>query len=99
MASVEGRIGTVQKSDTAIKIAHRRLRKEAKGRGKTLKPQTLEFARYVIVFTTFPQADFTPEAVLDWVRLRWQVELVFKRFKSIAYLGHLPKHDDASANA
>ena len=98
-ASVVGRICAIRKSDAAIEMAHRRLHKEARRRGQTLKPQTLELARYVIVFTTFPRADFTPEAVLDWVRLRWQVERVFKRFKSIAQLGNLPKHDDASARA
>jgi len=27
-------------------------------------------------------------------RSRLQIELVFKRFKSIAQLGHLPKHSD-----
>ena len=32
--------------------------------------------------------------MLEWYRLRWQVELVFKRFKSLAQLGHLPKYDD-----
>jgi hypothetical protein len=37
--------------------------------------------------------------VLQWYRIRWQVELVFKRFKSLAQLGHLPKYDDESAKA
>lgn len=37
--------------------------------------------------------------VLDWHRTRWQVDLVFQRFKSLAQLGHLPKHDDESAKA
>ncbi|MHC4192232.1 MAG: transposase, partial [Planctomycetota bacterium] len=37
--------------------------------------------------------------VLEWYRIRWQVELVFKRFKSIAQLGHLPKHSDDSSKA
>ena len=37
--------------------------------------------------------------VLNWYRTRWQVELVFKRFKSLAELGHLPKHDEQSARA
>jgi IS4 transposase len=36
---------------------------------------------------------------MRWYRLRWQIELVFKRFKQIAKLGHLPKHDDESAQA
>jgi len=31
--------------------------------------------------------------------MRWQIELVFKRLKSVAQLGHLPKHDDRSSRA
>ena len=37
--------------------------------------------------------------LLDVYRTRWQVELVFKRFKSLAQLGHLPKYDAESAKA
>ena len=62
-------------------------------------PQTLEFAKYVILFTTFPTPAFHAASVLEWYRRRWQVELVFKRFKSLAQLGHLPKRDDESARA
>ncbi len=32
-------------------------------------------------------------------RMRWQIELVFKRLKSLAQLGHVPKHDDRSSRA
>ena len=53
----------------------------------------------MIVFTTSPAADFAGADVLEWYRLRWQVELVFKRFKSLAELGHPPGHDDQSAKA
>ena len=98
-APVAGRVCAVRKSDTAIALAHAKLRRKASKSGKRLKPETLEYARYVILFTTFPESGFPPEAVLDWYRIRWQVELVFKRFKSIAKLGHLPKHDDESAKA
>ena len=51
------------------------------------------------MFTTFPGSVFTASEVLEWYRIRWQVELVFKRFKSLAQLGHLPKYDDESAKA
>ena len=70
------------------------MRRQASKRRKRLQPQTLEFAKYVILFTTFPA-----EAVLEWYRTRWQVELVFKRLQSLAQLGHLPKHTDESAKA
>ena len=44
--------------------------------------RALEFVRFVIVFTTFPEADFSAAEVLEWCWARWQVELVFKRFKT-----------------
>ena len=40
-----------------------------------------------IVFTTFPEPPFSAADVLEWYRLRWQVELVFKRFKSLPLAG------------
>src|SRR5712664_2491388 len=52
-----------------------------------------------MVFTTFAQDTFSADDVLHWYRLRWQVELMFKRLKSLAQLGHLPKADDESARA
>ena len=52
-----------------------------------------------MVLTTFPEQDFPAELILEWYRFRWQIELVFKRFKQIAQLGHLPKYDEESAKA
>jgi len=98
-AAVAGRLCALRKTQAAIRIAHKRLRKRASKKGSRLQPQALEFAKYVIVFTTFPIAEFTVAEILEWYRTRWQVELVFKRFKSLAQLGHLPKHDDESAKA
>ncbi len=97
--AVAGRVCALRKTREAIRIAHKSLRKKASKKGTQLQPQTLEFAKYVIVFTTFPEAQFSVADVLEWYRTRWQVELVFKRFKSLAQLGHLPKHDDESAKA
>ena len=97
--TVPGRVCAAMKSAEAIRIAQDKLRKEAARKGKQVQPCTLRFARYVIVFTTFPEPAFTASQVLQWYRTRWQVELVFKRFKSLAQLGHLPKHDDESAKA
>lgn len=97
--AVAGRVCAIRKTEEAIRIAQDGIRRDAKRKGRQVQPQTLEFARYVIVFTTFPAAEFSGSEVLEWYRLRWQVELVFKRFKSLAELGHLPKHNDESAKA
>ena len=97
--AVAGRVCAVRKTREAARLAVAKLRRRASGNGQRLRPETLEYARYVIVFTTFPESEFDAAAVLRWYRLRWQVELVFKRFKSLAGLGHLPKRDSDSARA
>lgn len=89
----------VRKTDEAIKIAHEKIRRTAQRKRSNTKSETLEYAKYVIVFTTYPAEQFTDLEVLKWYRTRWQVELVFKRFKSIAQLGHLPKHGGDSSIA
>ena len=94
-----GRACALRKTQEAIRIAHKSLRRQAKRRRKQLRPETLEYAKYVIVFTTYPATEFSATDILEWYRTRWQVELVFKRFKSLAELGHLPKHDEHSARA
>ena len=59
----------------------------------------LIYAEYVMVVTTFPEDKYSPIMILEWYRFRWQIELVFKRFKQIVQLGHLPKHGEESAQA
>lgn len=98
-AVVEGRICAIRKTEEAIKLAHERIRLIARRKNKKTKPETFEYAKYVIVFTNFSEERFSDVDVLNWYRGRWQVELVFKRFKSIAQLGHLPKHSDDSSKA
>jgi hypothetical protein len=96
---IAGRICAIRKSEHAIKEAIKKIKRNASKKQTVTKPQTLEFAKYVIVFTTLPEQDFKACSVLEWYRLRWQIELIFKRLKSLAGLGHLPKYDDASSRA
>ena len=98
-STVKGRLCVVHKSNEAIKLAHKKIKTNASKKGSKLKAETLEYAKYIIVFTTFSPDRFTDIEILNWYRCRWQVELVFKRFKSIAQLGHLPKRSDDSAKA
>ena len=98
-ATVDGRICVIRKSNVAIELALKKLKKYANKRSRSLRPETLEYAKYVIIFTKFSENSFSDIEVLDWYRCRWQVELIFKRFKSIAQFGHLPKHSDDSSKA
>jgi len=94
---VAGRLCVIRKSEQAIRQAQRRLRRKESQKQTTLKLETFEFARYVMVFTTYEQG--SAAQVLQWYRLRWQIELVFKRLKSLLRLGHLPKYDARSSRA
>lgn len=96
---VMARLCIIRKSKEAIALAQKKLRRNASKQGTALQPETLLYAEYVMVLSTFPESCFPAHLVLDWYRLRWQVELVFKRFKQIADLGHLPKYDEDSAKA
>jgi hypothetical protein len=51
------------------------------------------------VLTSLSAEDWSDRAVLDLYRCRWQVELAFKRLKSLLQLGHLPKKDPSTAQA
>ena len=60
-----------------------RLREAAKARKKsTLKPETLTLCDWTVLATNLPPQLFTPDEVLCLQRLRWQIELLFKRWKS-----------------
>lgn len=96
---IAGRICAIRKSEDAIARALRRIELKVK-RGKgTLSPLRQEYARYVIVFTTLPANTSTADEVLEGYRLRWQIELTFKRLKSIIQMGHIPKMDDQSSRS
>ena len=58
-----------------------------------------EAAQYVFVWTSLPEKEYSAEAIMELYRLRWQIELTFKRLKSLLGFGQLPKRSDASAHA
>jgi hypothetical protein len=69
--------------------ARRRCRRQAQKKGKTLKAATLYLAGWVIVVTTLDPAVWTAEIILALYRVRWQVELAIKRWKSLLDVGRL----------
>jgi len=83
-----------EQAEQAIKKAKRYA---SKGRRK-LDPETLELQGYIMILTSLPKAIKT-DLVFETYRYRWQIEIAFKRLKSILGLGHLPKKDEESCKA
>jgi hypothetical protein len=77
----------------------KRLLKDARKRGKQPDPRSLEAAKYILLLTSLPAAAFPPADILALYRFRWQIELAFKRFKSLAGLDMLPAKKPELARA
>jgi|HubBroStandDraft_1064217.scaffolds.fasta_scaffold83922_2 hypothetical protein len=96
---IPGRLCALRKSSAQARRAQRKILRKVQQGGPPPKPATLEFANYVLVFTTLRDQDLKGRQVLEWYRLRWQIELVFKRLKTLLRVGHVPKYDDQSSRA
>jgi hypothetical protein len=95
----ELRLCVMRKSQIATEQARRKARDAAKDRGSEIQAETLEYAAYVMVLCSAPPAKLDRNAALGLYRGRWQVELAFKRLKSLLAAGHVPKESDPSARA
>jgi Transposase DDE domain len=53
----------------------------------------IEMAGYLVLLTSLPSHNWTPEQLASTYRLRWQIELAFKRMKSLIGLEDLRAKD------
>lgn len=91
------RLVAVKKSAQAAEAARQKARREAvKGRHQ-ISNGTLIAAEWVILVTSLSSDAFTADDVLALYRLRWRIELAFKRLKSLIGLKGPPGADDRSA--
>ena len=88
-----------RKDPEQVEAEHKRLLKDAKKRGKQPDPRSLEAAKYILLLTSLPADAFPPADILALYRFRWQIELAFKRFKSLAGLDMLPAKKPELARA
>lgn len=89
-----------RKSRTQAERARRKaLRKAARNQSGTPDARSLELTQYVLVLTSVPQVTLSATLALELYRLRWQIELAFKRLKSLLAFGHVPKTSDQSAKS
>lgn len=88
-----------RKDPEQAQAEQKRLRKDAQKRGKTPDPRSLEAANYILLLTSLPADAFATADVLALYRFRWQIELAFKRMKSLAGLATLPAKKPELARA
>lgn len=87
------RVVGVRKSPEATAAAQRKAKEVARSKGKTVNPLTLEYAAYIFVATNVPETIASDVQVLEIYRLRWQIELAFKRLKGVLQFDALRAKD------
>jgi hypothetical protein len=78
----------LSRKDHRKRVSHLNEERRRKGQ-RLLTPQKTQRARWLVFITNLPKSDFPVPAIFDLYRLRWQIELVFKAFKSEAGLSRL----------
>jgi len=91
------RLVAVKKPAQAAAVARRKARRTAQKGGHQLSRQTLDAADWVILVTSLVPEDFSTSDILALYRLRWRIELGFKRLKSLIGLKGPPGTDERSA--
>jgi hypothetical protein len=95
----QARLLIVRNSDEAAARAVQKATKAASKKGRKVSPDTVRAAHFTFVLTTLPRDRAPADQVMALYRLRWQIELVFKRLKGILNLDHLRAQNELTARA
>ena len=91
--TIVGRLVILRKSEEVTQRARKSILSNASKKGHKTDPRTLEAAAYVFVFTTVSPDRLSASEVMELYRFRWQIELAFKRLKSITDLDEMAAQD------
>ncbi|MCE5215448.1 IS4 family transposase [bacterium] len=93
----QGRLLVLPKTQAAAEKAQRQIRHEATRKGRKPDARSLRAAHFICLFVTLPQEQLAAAQAFELYRLRWQIEIVFKRLKGLLHLDHLRAKDPALA--
>jgi len=77
------------RAQQVIRAAHRKKQRAA----PQPQPLTVTSAGFLLLLTSISASEMAPEEVAETYRLRWQIELAFKRLKSGLGIDALPARD------
>ena len=83
LPQVACRLIALRVSEQVANKRRRRLRKEAKKKGRTLSKHHLRMCDWTLLITNVPRRWLPLEMVRTLYTVRWQIELLFKQLKSI----------------
>ena len=87
---VAARLIAARLPESVVNARRRKARQRAKERGYTPSRAHLTLLAWNLFITNVPQTVWTPESICNAYPLRWQVELIFKSWKSYLHLATLP---------
>ena len=93
------RLVAYAKDDAATEAERRRVRRKAQKNQRAGDPRSQLAARYMIIVTSLDERTYPATRILELYRLRWQIELAFKRLKSLLHLDRLPAKNPDLARA
>lgn len=79
-----------RKAREHVEAEIKRLRRAADKNKRQLDPRSLVAAEFVMLATSLDEQAYPASEVLTLYRLRWQIELAFKRLKSLLHIDKLP---------
>ena len=84
-----------RKTPQATAAAHKCLHQQASRKQTKLDDRSLIAAGFLVLATSLPGTEFPPAEVLAVYRLRWQIELAFKRLKSLLHIDKIRTKTEA----
>lgn len=93
------RLIALRKTQAAAEQEQARLRHEATRKGRQPDPDSLKAAHFVILITDLSALQLSAVDAMELYRLRWQIEMCFKRLKGILHLDHLRAQTPTMARA
>jgi len=87
------------KSKEAKAAEVKRIKRKQQLNGRIGDPRSIEAAGFIIVVTSLDADTCDADQILAMYRARWQIELAFKRLKSLIHIDRLPARDTGLAKA
>jgi len=93
------RLVIIPKPPGAAKASRAKALRASQKGGHQNDPLSLQAADHLMLITSIPADQATPDQLRDAYRLRWQIELAFKRLKTLLHIDRLPAKEPRLAKA